>query len=56
MNKFRYQQIAEVSKRRRLEIVERLIASYYDGLSVHAQTEEAEWGDFSLEQLMNETD
>jgi hypothetical protein len=49
-------QIGEASEQRRRKIVEQAIASYYDRLSLQAQNEEVEWGNFSLTQIMNEAD
>jgi hypothetical protein len=56
VNKLRGKQIGEASKRRKRKIVEEVIASYYDGRSLQGLTEETELGNFSLSQLMNETD
>jgi len=41
-----------LDKQRKQVAVEQAITSFYDGVSEPAQSEEREWGDFSLAQFM----
>jgi hypothetical protein len=42
-----------LDKQRKRETVEKAITSFYDGLPESAQSEDREWGEFSLAQFMD---
>jgi hypothetical protein len=42
-----------LDKQRKREAVEQAITSFYDGLPESAQSEDREWGEFSLAQFMD---